>query len=51
MHILQHDALQILIDAGADVNAINKDGKSPLAWATTESRKEMVKLLEMHGAK
>jgi ankyrin repeat protein len=42
---------QILIDAGADVNAINKDGKSPLAWATKENSKEMVKLLEMHGEK
>jgi ankyrin repeat protein len=33
------------------VNAINEVGKSPLAWATKENSKEMVKLLEMHGAK
>ncbi len=42
------DIIQLLIKAGADVSAKDKNGKSVLQYANTD---EVIKLLKSHGAK
>jgi len=44
------EGAEILIAAGADVNAKNKDGWTPLVYATSQGNKEVVKLLVEKGA-
>lgn len=41
----------VLIGAGADVNARDKDGQTPLDWAVIWQSTEVVKLLLRHGAR
>lgn len=43
--------VQVLIDAGCDVNIADKDGVSPLAHARKRGYKEIVNLLLKAGAK
>ncbi|MGH7135533.1 MAG: acyltransferase family protein, partial [Pirellulales bacterium] len=43
-------AAELLIDAGADVNAKNRDGSAPLHGAALFGRAEVVALLLKHGA-
>ena len=40
-----------LLEAGADVNAKDLDGRTPLWWASEAGHKHIVKLLQDHGAK
>lgn len=40
-----------LIRDGADVNAVNEEGKTPLALAMERGDKQIIKLLESNGAK
>ncbi len=44
-HYDKPETLQLLITAGADVNKADKDGKTPLYWATSKGHTECVKLL------
>jgi ankyrin repeat protein len=48
----QIEAARLLLDAGADVNSINKYGNSPLFVAVFNSngRGELISLLRSHGA-
>ena len=39
-----------LIDAGLDVNAMDEDGATPVLFATSNGKFEMLKLFEEHGA-
>ena len=41
---------QMLLDAGADVNAMDQNGWTPLMWAYTPKELEKVKWLIKHGA-
>lgn len=41
---------QLLLDRGADVGAVHKDGNTPLHWASDEGHVEMVQLLLDRGA-
>ena len=45
------DVAGVLIEAGADVNAKDKENKTPLAFAVGKDHKELVELLKQHGAK
>ena len=45
------DAVRLLIDAGADVNAKTKDGHTALMWAASQGQNAAVKLLIDAGAK
>ena len=40
-----------LLEHGADVNAKEKLGKTPLDWAVQIGKAEVVELLHKHGAK
>ena len=42
---------ELLIAAGADVNAKDLEGQTPLDWAEEEKHKEIVDLLRKHGGK
>jgi len=42
---------RLLIASGADVNAIDNQGRTPLWWAKHKGHKEIVELLRKHGAK
>ena len=44
------DVVQVLIDAGADVEAKDRMGRSPLHWACEEGRLAIVKMLVKAGA-
>ena len=44
------DVVQVLIDAGADVNAKDDNGRSPLHWASEYGRLAIVKMLSEAGA-
>ena len=43
------EIIELLIANGADVNAKNNGGKTPLDWAAW--KKEIAKLLRKHGGK
>jgi len=45
------EIIEILIAKGADVNAENKQGRTPLQCATVRQQTEIVELLRKHGAK
>jgi ankyrin repeat protein len=45
------DVVVSLIEKGADINAKNKDGETPLDLALRQGHKEIVELLRKHGAK
>ena len=55
MHAVAEDGtlemVQILVEAGADVNAKNRDGKTPLDLAHKNKHRDVEKLLRKHGAK
>jgi ankyrin repeat protein len=40
----------VLIDHGADVNAKDASGITPLHWATTNQQKKVIELLKAAGA-
>ena len=42
---------ELLLDNGADVNAKDKHGNTPLHKATLRGNKDIVELLRKHGAK
>ncbi|MGB5013267.1 MAG: ankyrin repeat domain-containing protein, partial [Pyrinomonadaceae bacterium] len=44
------EAVELLIAKGADINAKNKDGKTPLQLAIDSKNKEIAELLKKHGA-
>jgi len=44
-------AVQSELDKGANVNAKNEDGETPLDWANWSSHAETADLLCKHGAK
>ena len=44
------EAVKLLIDKGADVNATRKDGWTPLHIAVNRNRKELVEMLIAKGA-
>jgi ankyrin repeat protein len=41
--------VQALLGKGADVNAKNKDGETPLDMAKKEDRKDVIQILEGAG--
>ena len=45
------EAVKQHLAAGADVNARDDVGKTPLDWAATKSKKETADLLRKHGGK
>ena len=44
------DVMQVLIDAGADIDTKNNDGRSPLQWACLTGELEVVKMFIRAGA-
>jgi ankyrin repeat protein len=40
----------ILLDAGATISALDKQGASPLAYAARNNLSDMVEFLRRHGA-
>jgi len=45
------DSVKYLVAKGADVNAMNKDGITPLRVATEFGKLEVAEFLKQHGAK
>ena len=45
------EVVELLIAEGADVNAKNEDGRTPLDWAVDEDQPETADLLRKHGGK
>jgi hypothetical protein len=45
------EVVEILINAGANVNAKDEDGRTPLDWAMNRQQKETADLLRKHGGK
>ena len=45
------DIVQYLVDKGADVNAKDKDGRTPMMTAKKKRHKNVVEFLKQHGAK
>jgi ankyrin repeat protein len=50
-HGCKEEIVDLLISNGADVNAKNKYGSTPLDWATKYKQAEMVAILRKHGGK
>lgn len=44
------DVVEVLIEAGSDLNDVDKFGRSPLMWATTGGFVDVVKILLQAGA-
>ena len=44
------NCVELLLDLGADVNAVDKDGKSVLTYAVYSGDMRIVKKLLIHGA-
>jgi len=44
------ETIELLFSRGAGVNEKNKDGDTPLQWATWRGRPDLVSLLISHGA-
>jgi uncharacterized protein len=42
--------VHLLIDRGADLHAVGKDGLTPLAWAIREGQGEVIRILKAAGA-
>lgn len=42
------EALEFLINAGANVNAVNKQGETPLITATTHNKRDVIRYLANH---
>jgi ankyrin repeat protein len=42
-------AVKLLLEKGADWQSIDKDGRTPLAWATRNAQETIVKLLNPEG--
>jgi ankyrin repeat protein len=40
----------VLLLNGADINTLDKDGKTPLAWAIDRQQTTVIKLLKRSGA-
>ena len=47
----QLDAIKLLIEKGADVNAKNKNGSTPLRLAEIEGFSEIAEYIRQHGGK
>ena len=47
----QKETAELLIARGADVNAKDEDGDTPLDWAISYKRTEIADLLRKHGGK
>ena len=47
----QKDVVELLLKGGADVNAIDEDGRTPLMRASRYGHKDVVELLKKYGAK
>jgi ankyrin repeat protein len=45
------EIVELLINSGADVNAVKTDGMTPLDMATMNSHNEIVDLLRKHDGK
>lgn len=45
------DVVRVLLEHGADVNAVEHSGKTALAYASGRDKKELAELLLSHGAK
>ena len=45
------EVIELLIENGADVNAKDEDGGTPLLYATLSGHKEIADLLRKHGGK
>jgi cytohesin len=46
-----NEIAKLLIVKGADVNAKDVEGQTPLDWAEEEKHKEIASLLRKHGGK
>ncbi len=46
----QREAVQLLLDAGADPNVLGREGDSPIRWCVEQQDREMVVLLLRFGA-
>lgn len=44
------DCIQVLVEAGADINSRNDSGKTPLHWATEDQAAEAIEWLLSNGA-
>jgi ankyrin repeat protein len=42
----EHECARILIDADADLNIKNEEGKTPIQWAKFHGQTDVIKLLE-----
>jgi ankyrin repeat protein len=47
----KRDAVELLITRGANIEAKDIDGHTPLWWAKKEGYTEIIELLRKHGAK
>ncbi len=45
------DIVELLLNAGAKVNAKDKDGNTALVWALAKGHDDVVNLLQQAGAK
>ena len=48
---IERDLLQGLLEAGADVNAVSKDGQTPLHRAARSANATFISVLFEHGAR
>lgn len=46
----QTEMMRLLLEHGADLHAVGRDGLTPLAWAIREGRHEAADLLRRAGA-